>query len=180
MTDVDDGRYPIGNFIPVGASLTASERRPLIAAIEQAPKDLRRLTQGLSDRQLETPYRDGGWTIRQVVHHVPDSHMNAYVRMKLAATEDAPAISTYEEQLWAELADVREAPIRISLDLLDALHYRWVLFLRSLDDAAFERGYRHPQLGLMRLYNAVALYAWHGRHHVAHVERALAVRSTRI
>lgn len=173
MTQVDEERFPIGTFEKAAAPLPAIARTALIDAIAQAPRDLRRLAGSLGDAALEARYRDGGWTIRQVVHHVPDSHLNAYIRMKLAATEDAPLITTYEEQLWAELADVRLTPVSVSLDLLDALHHRWVLFLRSLDDEMFLRAYRHPQLGLMPLYNAVALYAWHGRHHVAHVERAL-------
>ena len=173
MADTDDERYPIGTFQRFEALPAARERAPLIDAIARAPGDLRRLAGGLGDRALEARYRDGGWTIRQVVHHVPDSHMNAYIRMKLAVTESSPAITTYEEQLWAELADVQQAPVSVSLDLLDALHHRWVLFLRSLDDDGFVRGYRHPQLGLLPLYDALALYAWHGRHHVAHVERAL-------
>jgi uncharacterized damage-inducible protein DinB len=123
----------------------------------------------LTDEQLDTPYRDGGWTVRQVVHHVPESHLNSYVRFKLALTEHEPTIKPYFEDRWAELEDARTAPIELSLNLLDAVHGRWVWFLRSLKPTDFERAFQHPDLGKVTLDKNVALYAWHGRHHVAHI-----------
>jgi uncharacterized damage-inducible protein DinB len=165
MTDL---RYPIGPFT-VPARVTTAERAALIGEIAACPERLRRAVASLSDAQLDTPYRPGGWTVRQVVHHVPDSHVNAYVRMKLAVTEDEPTIRTYEEAQWAELPEARTAPPELSLRLLESLHERWTLFLRSLEPAQFERAYRHPQLGRMTLDAGIAMYAWHGRHHVAHV-----------
>ena len=124
---------------------------------------------GLDDRQLDTPYRPGGWTVRQVVHHYADSHANSYVRFRLALTEDAPVIKPYDEQRWAELPDAKSAPISVSLTLLSALHQRWVLLLRSLDDQTFARTFIHPELGEMRLDKTLGLYAWHCHHHVAHI-----------
>jgi hypothetical protein len=129
--------------------------------------------EGLSDRELDTPYRPGGWTIRQVIHHVPDSHMNAYVRMKLAVTEQKPTIKTYEEALWAELPEARTAPIAMSLDLLDALHRRWTAFLRALPAADFGRAFQHAEWGLVSVDEALGMYAWHCRHHTAHVKLGL-------
>lgn len=163
-----DLRYPIGKFEPE-AVLTESRRRELIDAIEKTPSALRAAAGALSDEQLETPYRPGGWTVRQVVHHVADSHLNAYVRFKLALTEVEPTIKAYEEKNWATLADARSAPIEVSLALLDALHTRWILLLRSLAPADFARTIRHPELGIMSLDKLLGLYAWHGRHHTAHV-----------
>jgi uncharacterized damage-inducible protein DinB len=127
----------------------------------------------LTDEQLERRYRSGGWTIRQVVHHVPDSHMQAFVRMKLAVTEDTPTIKPYDEARWAELADVRLTPVGVSLDLLEALHRRWVVLLRAFTDQHFRRGFLHPEIGPMTVDDALALYAWHGRHHAAHIKNAL-------
>jgi hypothetical protein len=129
---------------------------------------MREAVTGLNDAQLDTPYRPGGWTVRQVVHHVPDSHMNAYIRLKLALTEDTPVIKTYEESLWAQLADAR-APIEDSLVLLERLHRRWDLLLGSMAPGDFARRFRHPELGAMSIDELISLYAWHGRHHVAHV-----------
>jgi hypothetical protein len=165
-----DLRFPIGKFKRPQVPLDAATRTSLIGEIEQMPAAMRALVGGLSDAQLDTPYRPGGWTVRQVVHHVPDSHMNAYVRMKLAVTEDAPAIKAYEEARWADLPDARTAPVALSLDLLDALHRRWCAFLRALPDSEFQRTYRHPELGVVPLDAALALYAWHGKHHVAHAQ----------
>jgi len=163
-----DLRYPIGKFKWEGR--TTDEQRPsFIGEIESAPARLRNAVKGLSDQQLDTPYRPGGWTLRQVVHHVPDSHMNAYVRFKLALTEDNPTIKPYEEARWAELTDGRTAPVEVSLTLLDSLHHRWVSLLRSLTPADWERLFRHPELGPMTLEKNLALYAWHGKHHVAHI-----------
>jgi uncharacterized damage-inducible protein DinB len=163
-----DLRYPVGKFHRP-ETLSADERRAAIDAIAEAPARLRAAIAGLDAGQLDTPYRPGGWTVRQLVHHVPDSHMNAYVRFKLAATEEEPTIKTYEEARWAELADAKTAPIEPSLALLENLHKRWVVFLRSLAPEDWSRKFRHPELGTMSLEQNLALYAWHGRHHVAHV-----------
>lgn len=165
MTDL---AYPIGKFVWSGPA-GADGRARLIGTIAAAPAALRAAVDGLSDGQLETPYRPGGWTVRQVVHHVPDSHMNAYVRFKLAVTEEAPTIKPYDEAAWARLADVKAVPVATSLALLGALHERWVALLVSLDDAAWARTFVHPELGVVPLEKNLALYAWHGRHHVAHV-----------
>ena len=141
----------------------------MIQEIADTPANLRASVAGLSAEQLDTPYRPGGWTVRQVVHHVPDSHMNSYVRFRLALTEDEPTIKPYDESRWAELADSRTARIETSLALLESLHERWVLLLRSLSPADFRRQFRHPELGVVSLEKNLALYAWHGRHHVAHI-----------
>src|SRR5262249_39563538 len=148
-------------------------RAALIQEIERAPAALRAVVKGLSEAQLDTPYRPGGWTIRQVVHHVPDSHLNGYTRMKLSVTEENPAIKAYEQARWAELPDVRSVPVDVSLALLDALHVRWTAFLRGLTPADFERTFLHPDLGVVPLDVAVGIYAWHGRHHTAHITNAL-------
>lgn len=163
-----DFRYPIGEFDPP-ATIDSALTNEWIAAIEALPGDLSRAVAGLDSAQLATPYRDGGWTVRQVVHHVADSHLNAYVRCKLAATEAVPTIKPYEEAEWAELADAREADVAISLALLTALHARWTLFLRSLSDALLERTLVHPVSGVHTLRKMCGLYAWHGRHHLAHI-----------
>jgi len=164
MTDL---RYPIGRHEPV-TTLAPEQRRQCIEQIAATPARLRRAVTGLDERQLDTPYRPGGWTVRQVVHHVPDSHMNAYVRFKLGLTEDQPAIRTYEEKLWAETPEMR-APIDVSLTLLEGLHGRWVLLLRALEPAHFARTIQHPELGRVTLDGILASYAWHGRHHTAHI-----------
>jgi uncharacterized damage-inducible protein DinB len=163
-----DPRYPIGKFTYQGP-LTPEQKRQYLDDIEQAPARLRAALGGLTDKQLDTPYREGGWTVRQVAHHVPDSHMNSYVRFKLALTEDDPTIRPYMEARWAELPEARQAPVEPSLALLDALHQRWMLVLQSLTDADWQRTFRHPDLGPMTLEKNLALYAWHGRHHVAHI-----------
>ena len=165
---MSDPRYPIGKFKFEGP-FSDAERTTCINAITNAPAAMRAAVSGLSPEQLDTPYRDGGWTVRQVVHHVPDSHMNAYVRYKLALTEDEPTIKPYAEDRWAELADTRETPIEVSLALLENLHTRWVRLLRSLKPEEWKRQFRHPELGLVSLEKNLALYAWHGKHHVAHV-----------
>jgi hypothetical protein len=166
---MDDLRYPVGTFEAPKAPLTPSERAALIAEIEKTPAGLRSALSGLSPAQLETPYRPGGWTLRQVAHHVPDSHLNAYVRFKLALTEDAPTVKPYAEERWAELAEARTAPVEISLDLLESLHRRWVLVLRAMTPAEWARRLTHPQHGLIDLDWMLAQYGWHGRHHVGHV-----------
>jgi DinB family protein len=174
MAALEQDRYPIGRFERCKKPPHAAEREILIDQIERAPAQLRTLVEGLSDRQLDTPYREGGWTIRQVIHHVPDSHMNSYVRMKLAITgQQPPSINAYDEVRWAELPDARALPVSVSLNLLTALHGRWVPFLRNLSQGDFLKTYIHPELGPYPLYDALALYAWHGRHHAAHIENAL-------
>ncbi|HSB63405.1 MAG TPA: bacillithiol transferase BstA [Thermoanaerobaculia bacterium] len=165
---MSDLAYPIGKFTWSGPG-SAPDRARHIAEIAAAPAALRVAVTGLSDSQLETPYRPGGWTVRQVAHHVPDSHLNAYVRFKLAVTEDTPTIKPYDEAAWAELADVKTVPVATSLALLEAVHERWVAFLSSLSESDWKRTFRHPELGVVPLDKNLALYAWHGRHHVAHV-----------
>jgi len=162
-------RYPVGKF-DFDAPVNEADYPKLIAAIAETPVALRSAVAGLTRDQLETRYRPGGWTVKQVVHHVPDSHLNAYTRFKLALTEDEPTIKPYDEAAWAELADSRKVPIEVSLDLLDALHLRWVALLRSMDSDDFNRGLRHPEQGrVLMLKQMLGLYAWHGRHHVAHI-----------
>jgi hypothetical protein len=175
MTDLDKLRYPVGKFERLKTPLDAATRRTHIETFEQTPARFRSLVSGLNDRQLDTPYRPGGWTIRQVVHHVPDSHMNAYIRMKLAATEDAPAIRTYEEQLWAELPEAKTGPVDMSLALLDALHRRMVAFLRGLPEADMQKPFTHPEWKRVTIDEAIAMYAWHCRHHTAHIEQGLRI-----
>src|SRR6184192_2526120 len=165
MTDL---RYPVGK-LRMDGNITEAERRDLIESIAQAPARLRAAVEGLSPEQLDTPYRDGGWTVRQVVHHLPDSHLNAYVRFKLALTEDQPTIKPYMEDRWAELPDTRATPLEVSLALLESLHTRWVRLLRSLKPEDWKRSFRHPELGVVPLEKNLALYSWHGQHHVAHV-----------
>jgi hypothetical protein len=163
-----DLRYPIGKFEPV-STLTAEQRRAAIEAIAEVPARLRAAVRNLTPAQLDTPYRVGGWTVRQLVHHIGDSHMNALGRFKLALTEHEPAIKTYDENLWAELADTKIPPIEISLTLIESLHARWVILLRSLLPQQFSRSFRHPEWGLGTVDFLLAQYAWHGRHHVAHI-----------
>jgi transposase len=166
MTDL---RYPIGRF-ESRTELTPDERRERIDEIAAAPSRLREAVRGLGDAQLDTPYREGGWTVRQVVHHLPDSHLNAYTRLKLALTEETPTIRPYDEALWARLEDVRVTPIETSLTLLASLHERWVGLFRTLRAEDFGRTFRHPEhSGIQTVDWLVAMYAWHGRHHVAHV-----------
>lgn len=167
MSDLDL-RYPIGRFSPE-ADLTGARREELIDDIASTPGKVRAAVAGLSPEQLDTPYRPGGWTVRQVVHHLADSHLNGYVRFRLALTEREPLIKAYDEKLWAELPDARLAPVEWSLDLLDSLHRRWVDLLRSSKPEDFARTFRHPELGLVNLARYLALYSWHGRHHTAHI-----------
>ena len=162
-----DPRYPVGKYSPP-QEVTPALRQQAISAIAEAPAKLRAAVKGLSEEQLDTPYREGGWTVRQVAHHVPDSHMNAYMRFKWGLTEDTPAIKTYEEKDWAKTPEMR-APIAMSLDLLTALHQRWVTLLRGMRPADFARTIKHPEWGTPSLDTILALYAWHGRHHTAHV-----------
>jgi uncharacterized damage-inducible protein DinB len=163
----DDLRYPTGKF-HFNPDVTPATRTACIAAIREAPSALRTAVQGLNDARLDTPYRPGGWTVRQVVHHVPESHMNAYVRFKLALTEQNPTIKPYDETAWAKLKDAN-SPIEPSLTLLDALHQRWVTLLESMQGEDFARPLQHPERGPMTLDQMLQLYAWHGRHHAAHI-----------
>jgi uncharacterized damage-inducible protein DinB len=163
-----DPRYPIGKFSFAGP-LSEDQKARFLDDIEQTPARLRAAVKGLSAQQLDTPYRDGGWTVRQVVHHVPDSHLNSYIRFKLALTEEEPTIRPYMEDRWAELPEAKTAPIELSLSLLEDLHKRWMLMLRAIQPAEWKRTFRHPEIGPMTLEKNLALYAWHGRHHVAHV-----------
>ena len=163
--------YPIGRFA-VPKTISAADRARYIEEIAAAPAAMRAAVKGMSEAKLNTPYRPGGWTIRQVVHHVPDSHLNAYIRMKLALTEDEPRIVPYEEDLWAQLPDSRDVPVETSLVLLESLQARWVALMRSMTDAQWQRAYMHPEQGRYPLDRLAALYAWHGKHHVAHITRA--------
>lgn len=163
-----DPRYPIGKF-DRNINVTKEMRSGFIKTIETLPTSLREEVENLSNEQLDTPYRDGGWTVKQVVHHIPDSHVNAYIRFKLALTEDNPAIKTYKENLWAELKDTFETPVEVSLNLLEAVHKRWAILLRSLTDEQFERTFQHPEWGSITLAKTLALYAWDSNHHLAHV-----------
>jgi DinB superfamily len=165
---MNDPRYPIGKFAFTG-STDATQPKQFIDEIAQAPTALRAAVSGLNSQQTETPYRDGGWTVRQVVHHVPESHMNAYIRFKLALTEDEPTIKPYMEDRWARTEDVQSTPLEVSLAMLDLLHDRWVRLLRSLKPDDWKRTFRHPELGIVSLEKNLALYAWHGKHHVAHI-----------
>jgi DinB superfamily len=186
----EDLKYPVGKF-DKQAAYSSSERATFIEVLEETPAQMRAAVAGLSDAQLETPYRPDGWTVRQVVHHVPDSHMNAYIRLKLALTEDKPIIKPYDETAWALLSDSR-GPCEVSLDLLEALHSRWVNLWRNLQETDWRRGFVHPemlksdqakavadpewaqgftadQFGVITLEQMLGTYAWHSRHHVAHI-----------
>lgn len=164
----EDLRFPIGHA-DLKPELTDAERADALGAISVCPAQFREAVTGLTSEQLDTPYRPGGWTVRQLAHHVPDSHMNAYVRFKLALTENEPTIKPYEEARWAELADSKVTPVEVSLVLLEALHLRWMNVLRGMRPEDFRRHLRHPEKGLLTLDQMLGLYAWHGAHHVAHV-----------
>jgi hypothetical protein len=166
---MSDLRFPIGEFQLEGDDLTQIQRQQFIQQIAEVPEKMRAAINGLSEEQLDTAYRPGGWTVRQVVHHVPDSHMNAYIRFKLALTEDEPTIKPYDEARCAELDDSRVAPIGASLALLESLHERWVTLLEMISPVDWKRSFQHPERGRVSLNTNVALYAWHGRHHVAHI-----------
>ncbi|MBI4641727.1 MAG: bacillithiol transferase BstA [Candidatus Tectomicrobia bacterium] len=165
MTDL---RYPIGEF-KIEGDITHEQRQKLIDEIASTPAKVRSAVERLSQEQLDTPYRPGGWTVRQVVHHLADSHLNSYTRFRLALTEEEPTIKPYDQARWAELDDARMAPVEISLALLEALHRRWVLLLRSLTPGDFARTFLHPELGIVTLDATLRLYEWHGRHHTAHI-----------
>jgi len=163
-----DPRYPIGPS-PRPESVDPTRIPSYISSLAALPENLRSTVYGLSDAQLDTPYREGGWTVRQLVHHIADSHMNAYIRTRLALTEDWPVVKSYNEKLWANLAD-STLPVEVSLELLEPLHRRWVTVFKSLSGSDWERGYQHAERGRTTLLEALALYEWHSRHHVAHIE----------
>ncbi|WP_318840679.1 YfiT family bacillithiol transferase [Paenibacillus sp. BJ-4] len=164
-----DLRYPIGPFV-VPDTITEEQLLVWVHDIAELPSQLRQAVEGLNEQQLNTPYREGGWTIRQVVHHLADSHMNSYIRFKLALTEDTPTIKPYDEGRWAEIPDARELPLEPSLQLLEGLHKRWVTVLRSLGEEQLHRTFIHPESGqTIRLERNIGIYAWHGKHHTAHI-----------
>ncbi|MFB5191840.1 YfiT family bacillithiol transferase [Alicyclobacillus fastidiosus] len=164
-----DFQYPIGKFERMG-KVSAEQRVEWIEQIAETPTKLRSAISGLSGEKLDTPYRPGGWTVRQVVHHLPDSHMNSYIRFKLALTEENPIIKPYMENLWAELTDYQNTPIEVSLILLESLHGRWVTLLSNLEDTQFSLTFTNPESGeILSLETALGLYAWHGRHHIAQI-----------
>ena len=163
-----DARYPIGKFQYSGP-YNSEQNRLFLDEIAATPADMRAAVEGLTEEQLNTSYRPGGWSVRQVVHHVPDSHLNSYVRFKLALTEENPTIKPYAEDRWADLSDSKATPIEVSLTLLDSLHDRWVRLLHSLTPEQWKRTFRHPDMGEMTLEKTLALYAWHRKHHVAHI-----------
>lgn len=163
-----DLQYPIGKQ-QRKPMLSQNERRDLILQIADTPAHLRKAVAGLTPHQFETPYRPGGWTVRQVAHHIPDSHLNAYIRFKLALTEVQPTVKPYDEKRWAELYDVKFTPVEVSLGLLELLHERWVILLRSLGSDDFARTLMHPEHGIITIDFLLQLYGWHGRHHVAHI-----------
>lgn len=163
-----DARYPIGKM-EMPKEITPARRQEAIASIARAPKNLREAVHGLSDVQLDTPYREGGWTVRQVVHHVPDSHLNAYIRLRLALTEDKPTIKPYAEADWADLVDAKSGPIEVSQRLLDALHERWDQLWRSMKTEQFSRKLVHPEHGERSIDWLLFVYEWHGKHHTAHI-----------
>ncbi len=162
-----DARYPVGKFT-WEENFSDDRRRELIGQIAEAPAKLRAAVNGLDEKKLDTPYREGGWTLRQVAHHLPESHMNAYIRFKLALTEDFPTIKPYDQELWAKTPDAK-APIDASVSLLESLHTRWVTLLKGMSAADYKRKLNHPELGEVTLERYLGLYAWHGRHHVAHI-----------
>jgi len=161
-------RFPIGEFV-TSRKITSGDIKKYIKIIEATPAKLRKAVEGLSKKQLDTPYRPGGWTVRQVIHHLPDSHLNSYVRFKLGLTEKNPIIRTYEEDRWAELQDSLKTPVEVSLLLLESLHKRWVILLKSMTSGDFKRTVKHPEWGQMRLDKLLAQYDWHCKHHVTHI-----------
>ena len=171
MNKDQDLRYPLGKYQPP-ERISSEQRTEWINTIAALPQELKQAVSHLTESQLDTPYRPSGWTVRQVVHHLPDSHLNSYIRFRLALTEDTPTIKPYDEAKWAELPDAKTGPIGSSLLILEGLHERWTALLRTLDDAAFARTLRHPEWGEIRLDWTLGLYAWHCRHHLAHIQRA--------
>lgn len=164
-----DLRYPIGRFSPP-KSVSPEERKAVIQSITDLPKNLRAAVHGLNQQQIDTPYREGGWTVRQTVHHIADSHMQGSIRIRLALTDDWPRIITYRQERWAELPDTKTLPVEVSLELLEGLQARWAELLRSISsDDWSQRGCTHPEHGRQSVESIAALYAWHGRHHTAHI-----------
>jgi hypothetical protein len=166
---IEDLRYPTGKFVPKGEPLTEDERAALIERIEALPGELRAALDGLVDAQLDTPYREGGWSPRQITHHLADSHLNAFVRIKLALTEHRPTIKPYDQNAWSTLPDVEGVPVATSLAILDGLHARWARLLRALPGEAFSRPLAHPEIGDIDVALLLQLYGWHGRHHAAQI-----------
>ena len=164
----EDLRYPVGKWDKKGP-LTPADRKHMIDSIEAAPNRFRSAVAGLNEKQLDTSYRHGGWTVRQTIHHAADSHMNAYIRFRLGVTEAEPTVAAYDEKQWADLLDARTAPVDISLGILDGVHRRWAILLHAVREIDFNRGIRHPEHGTMSLDDLLALYEWHGRHHAAHI-----------
>ena len=167
MSD-SDLQFPIGGF-ELEAVLGAARRGEFIAQVADCPRRLGAAVSGLDRQQLDTPYRPGGWTVRQVAHHLPDSHLNVYTRFRLALTEDVPTVRTFDHDRWADLTDSRTAPIESSLDLLEGLHHRWVALMKLMAEADWERRFNHPDDGVLDLAATLQRYAWHGRHHVGHI-----------
>ncbi len=165
---MSDLQYPIGKFA-LDPEVTPEKRQRWIEEITAAPAAFRKATAGLSDAQLDTPYREGGWTVRQVIHHMADSHLHNLIRFRLALTEDSPAITGYDPAKWAEIPDAKTGPVDISLALLQAIHDRWALLLRTMTPADFARAFRRPDGQLVTLDRALQTYAWHGKHHAAHI-----------
>lgn len=163
-------KYPIGKFTAPG-NLSSDQRKGLIEVIEQAPGKYRQAVTGLTDQQFDTPYREGGWTIRQVIHHVADSHLNSYIRFKWALTEEKSLIKTYNQTAWANLPEAKSAPVDLSLNLLEALHARWVVMLKNMTEEDFSTKFTHPELGEIDLHFMLGLYAWHCKHHLAHIHQ---------
>ena len=166
-------KYPVGRMPRLTQPLTPADRSAHLTILESAPSRLRALASGLVDRDLDQPYRPGGWTLRQVFHHLPDSHLHAYARMKFAVSEDSPHVMTYDEQRWAEQGDAKYGPVEMSLAFLESLHVRWVAFLRSLPEATWRRAFLHPEWGAVTIEESLTMYSWHCRHHTAHIEQGL-------
>ncbi|MES2393117.1 MAG: putative metal-dependent hydrolase [Acidobacteriota bacterium] len=168
LTEAPDPRFPIGDFV-APESISDEDRRYAIHTLAEMPELLREAVRHLDEEQINTPYREGGWAVRQVVHHVADSHSTAVFRLRKALTEDWPVVPGYDEKLFAELADVKVAPVEWSLELIESVHARWVMLLQTLDEAQWKRGFKHEERGPMTVEHATLLYAWHSRHHVAHI-----------
>ncbi|MDQ3394902.1 MAG: putative metal-dependent hydrolase [Bacteroidota bacterium] len=166
-------QYPIGKHKRLEGTLPINLREDYISAIRDIPKLLKKAVENFSESQLDTPYRPGGWTVRQLLHHMADSHMNSFFRFKLALTEDNPTIKPYEEQLWAQTPEIYSVPVSVSLQLLELLHIRWVALLKGIDPEKYKSTFQHPVSGTMTLDQAIALYAWHGKHHLAHILRLI-------
>lgn len=164
----EDLRFPIGDF-QISTEVTPEMREKFIRTIAELPLKIRAALRDLEDEQINTPYRPEGWTVRQLVHHIADSHINSFCRFKLGLSEDTPTIKPYDEASWAEMADVKNAPIDLSLGIIDGIHARWAMLLKSMSDEDFERKINHPQRGTMSLNSMLALYDWHSRHHTAHI-----------